>query len=54
MWWRRIFQFALAEQIAWAKMLNAGQICTNVGYLLQPETAGMPSPKPRAMIVELA
>ncbi len=26
-----------AERIIWAKMLNAGQICTNVDYLLLPE-----------------
>ena len=26
-----------AERIVWAKMLNAGQICTNVDYLLLPE-----------------
>jgi coniferyl-aldehyde dehydrogenase len=26
-----------AERIMWAKMLNAGQICTNVDYLLVPE-----------------
>lgn len=26
-----------AERILWAKMLNAGQICTNVDYLLLPE-----------------
>jgi len=26
-----------AERVMWAKMLNAGQICTNVDYLLLPE-----------------
>ena len=26
-----------AERIVWAKMLNAGQICTNVDYLLLPQ-----------------
>lgn len=26
-----------AERIMWAKMLNAGQICTNVDYVLVPE-----------------
>ncbi len=28
---------AAAERIVWAKMLNAGQICTNVDYLMLPE-----------------
>ena len=27
-----------AERVMWAKMLNAGQICTNVDYLLLPES----------------
>jgi hypothetical protein len=53
-WWCRIFQLRLAELIVWANMLNAAQMCTNFGYLLQLDNRGMPSPRPRAMMVELA